>query len=654
MPQPFRSDDKLSLDAAREQLALCMGLYFRDTVAINELLRVGGKDFDALHIFYTPPEQANPLHVVPSYLICRQDGATWIVVAGTENLSQWMLNVRGVMIAEGWNGDATPTHKYFAHCADEVWLGLVNRLPQDMRNQTVNISGHSLGGATARLLAQKLLTERPGARVRVMTFGEPKSQGAGYSGVAPISHDRIVNNGDLVASVPPGNPVSNVSYLSPLADRIGIGADWRHYGDPTYLQESGIVTTQPPQQFAVTRPSGWGLGMATSHYATAYYNSLKLNARQAPLTQSTIKTELIIDGLIQMGRPEQVIAQSDPLQFFDPATANARLFDAQGGPMTKANVIQFAPVYTAAAGSVVTKSLGVEDSGVANWKIDMLVEMGNRKWNESWYMYGKGDEPNPEDGAVQLLWTTRAALLVSNARINEISVTNMDTKFQSAPLLVGGKTPQPNAGNPAGGINNVAVVMRMYNADRTGAATHYLRGFPNTKLADDLGENSRQVTTDPDWQKRLDALASLVTNQIPLFGGFGFRYRPKSALARPQFQITEISKDGASGRFTIVAPLIGLQVNDEVIIKGTKGAGVKGILGRSRVKAVTSANTYLLVARSCNNCPVRPKKLGTVAVANAYTVAPCTLAQFTCTTTRDTGGRGVGTPRGRSKAKCCK
>lgn len=95
-------------------------------------------------------------------------------------------------------------HHGFQHALENLWPGLLALLKQRLKQQTVWLTGHSLGAAMAVLAANRLHDE-PELGVRpkaVFTFGCPRNGDRHFSRSLKVPHYRWVNNADIVTKVP--------------------------------------------------------------------------------------------------------------------------------------------------------------------------------------------------------------------------------------------------------------------------------------------------------------------------------------------------------------------------------------------------------------------------------------------------------------------
>ena len=124
-----------------------------------------------------------------------------VAIRGTQptELRNWVANA--VVLGARDEMLSVDVHEGFLLATRIIEVGLVARLD---RNRPVHLTGHSLGGSLATLLALRL--ERRGYRVSVTTFGAPKLTTFAAFASDPELHRlalvRIVNAGDVVPHFP--------------------------------------------------------------------------------------------------------------------------------------------------------------------------------------------------------------------------------------------------------------------------------------------------------------------------------------------------------------------------------------------------------------------------------------------------------------------
>jgi triacylglycerol lipase len=124
---------------------------------------------------------------------------------GTEGrcIKDWMTDADLALVRES----SGRVHHGFSFGLEAIWLDILANL-QNFRtnNQTLFITGHSLGGALATLAAAKL--QAFGYPVQgIYTFGSPRVGDMDFfnhfSQIFPNSAFRFVNNNDVVTRIPP-------------------------------------------------------------------------------------------------------------------------------------------------------------------------------------------------------------------------------------------------------------------------------------------------------------------------------------------------------------------------------------------------------------------------------------------------------------------
>ena len=141
--------------------------------------------------------------------VFREAGAFGFVVAdernlvvalrGTDEAVDWITNLKTAQ-TRGFGG---AVHRGFVDSVALIWPQVWEKVAQSRDNdQTIWITGHSLGGALATILAAKFATEGLEPYM-TCTFGAPRVfNPAAASAYLPRLY-RFVNKGDLVPTVPP-------------------------------------------------------------------------------------------------------------------------------------------------------------------------------------------------------------------------------------------------------------------------------------------------------------------------------------------------------------------------------------------------------------------------------------------------------------------
>lgn len=157
-------------------------------------------------LYYDDPDPDVP------FMLAGFDGLGWqIAVAGSTQIPQWMryISRAGVIQATGLTGSV---FKPFNQWSDALLIPLLARISN---TQPVALTGHSLGGALAILLAEKLRVA--GKQVKaVCTFGCPRVGDVNFARAAQVP----IHNVRTLADVIPHSPPPLVPVVAPL---FGVG-----------------------------------------------------------------------------------------------------------------------------------------------------------------------------------------------------------------------------------------------------------------------------------------------------------------------------------------------------------------------------------------------------------------------------------------------
>lgn len=134
--------------------------------------------------------------------------------------------------------------------------------------QKLYVTGHSLGGGLAELLALDLAVSQPTLSATTITFAAPKagltdSWGTAYAKyvTSPVTV-RVVNQYDVVPTLPPAIRYGQVGeefsvlFYNTLGDTSTQEATIRHEMDNYLSVLTQAVSVQPPQVFSGTFPDG--------------------------------------------------------------------------------------------------------------------------------------------------------------------------------------------------------------------------------------------------------------------------------------------------------------------------------------------------------------------------------------------------------------
>ena len=122
-----------------------------------------------------------------------------VALRGTDQVIDWVTNL-SVAQVKAFGGRA---HCGFSETLDAVWPEILTRVEGLLdKGQTIWVTGHSLGGALATLVAARLTAEGFEPHI-TCTFGAPRCfDPKAASSYLPRLY-RFVNKGDLVPTTPP-------------------------------------------------------------------------------------------------------------------------------------------------------------------------------------------------------------------------------------------------------------------------------------------------------------------------------------------------------------------------------------------------------------------------------------------------------------------
>ncbi len=153
---------------------------------------------------YSLTHYSNIPDIQISYFLATNDTtkSQIISVRGTSNVENAMVDVALQLKMDKHAG--VYLHSGFSQAAQAIYAEIKPQLKSDYK---INVTGHSLGGAAALILAMHLDVDKftPG---KVVTFGQPKVTNiAGANKFQHLNVMRLVTPKDLVPLVPPFDPV---------------------------------------------------------------------------------------------------------------------------------------------------------------------------------------------------------------------------------------------------------------------------------------------------------------------------------------------------------------------------------------------------------------------------------------------------------------
>lgn len=174
----------------------CARLAYENADVVDAKLKLEWS-FQQVLFFNGPSTQA---------FIAAKDDAIILSFRGSENIADWFRNLDTDLVP----GPAGRVHDGFQKALNEVWAGdagmqsAVSNLRDN--EQTVWVTGHSLGGALAALAALQLNLQSNILANGVYTLGQPRTGDAEFTAAFNDAFDgrafRFVNNNDIVTRVP--------------------------------------------------------------------------------------------------------------------------------------------------------------------------------------------------------------------------------------------------------------------------------------------------------------------------------------------------------------------------------------------------------------------------------------------------------------------
>ena len=124
---------------------------------------------------------------IPGYCI--------LAIEGTNETSDWVTNLKFLFRSDD-------THRGFKSNAMKTLTSMVLNYESLEKDRILVLAGHSLGGATATVLADLMLPNTPD--LHLITIGSPRPGGRGLrERLKNIEHLRFVHGDDVVPKTPP-------------------------------------------------------------------------------------------------------------------------------------------------------------------------------------------------------------------------------------------------------------------------------------------------------------------------------------------------------------------------------------------------------------------------------------------------------------------
>ena len=123
------------------------------------------------------------------------DGYTILAIEGTKETTDWLTNIKFVLKSDD-------CHRGFKTNSYRSLSKLVCDYEALDKKRKLVIAGHSLGGATATLIADLILPNNP--NIALVTAGSPRPGGRRLKRrLKDIEHLRFVHGNDIVPGTPP-------------------------------------------------------------------------------------------------------------------------------------------------------------------------------------------------------------------------------------------------------------------------------------------------------------------------------------------------------------------------------------------------------------------------------------------------------------------
>jgi len=133
-------------------------------------------------------------------------------------------------------------HQGFKEEVDKIYESVFDIVSRRALTKKIWVTGHSLGGAMATILAQRLEFKGGYDVDTLYTYGSPRAGGPKFRAWCDkhLNHQRFVNNNDVVPCVP--------TFFR-----------WRHSGKCNYIKSTGEVTNLGRWSSERIRDKGWSL-----------------------------------------------------------------------------------------------------------------------------------------------------------------------------------------------------------------------------------------------------------------------------------------------------------------------------------------------------------------------------------------------------------
>ncbi|MDZ7661119.1 lipase family protein [Thiohalophilus sp.] len=206
-----------------------------------------------------------------------KDKSQVVVVRGTSNIENTLLNMDVKLVTDAHAG--IRLHRGFSLAAEKIYRKIKPQLKPDY---TVSVTGHSLGGAVALILAMYLDLDQFDV-TQVVTFGQPKVTNiAGAARFGHLNILRVVAPNDLVPLVPPLDPVdiNDLDIYWHIGMEVILLPDNRYAildSTDSMLRVFGFTKQLPSESNLQNHQMGYYLSLVESKLPVARRESFKLD-----------------------------------------------------------------------------------------------------------------------------------------------------------------------------------------------------------------------------------------------------------------------------------------------------------------------------------------------------------------------------------------
>lgn len=187
-----------------------------------------------------PGSKDGPL---PIGFVARRGNAVYVIFRGTATAGEWTKNM-SFNLADYHIAGHGKVHAGFLDIYRTMRESLLAALAAIEGRPKLYLAGHSLGGALAALAAPEIEAASPLRIAAVYTFGSPRTGDddfvQAYNRAFARRSFRIVNDSDIVPSVPLPVPVGMGGYFSHVDTPVGFTAQLssveKNHEMPTYLE----------------------------------------------------------------------------------------------------------------------------------------------------------------------------------------------------------------------------------------------------------------------------------------------------------------------------------------------------------------------------------------------------------------------------------